>query len=752
MKTIKEISENIRSKGLDPYNLENLLNELKSQPKDFDKDEIIDFLASNQHFAYHSTQNDISWLMAQIGQLYNPKKVVDLSCGLGNILFHIDYCNSEGFEIDKNIVDIANFISPTIKINNVDSLKYDYDEKYDAIISHFPFGRTQINGRKDNFENVFIEKSLQLLNKDGVLICLVPDRFLYSTNIENLRKKIIEENHIKGIISLPSGFFQKTAIKMSILIIEKNQSKEATHFIQYSNSNETLNNFVIHKSGFFIDKEKLNKRWDTNYHHPKHLMLEDAFNNEQTKRISELSKVIVGYNRAARKKEKGEFLLLQPRNIKNGLLTIYDNNSFIDKSDLNNRTDNILREGDIVIPRIFNDFKKLYIHEKNSQPSVAGPHLIILRSQNNEYLKTYLTTIEGRELFNQQVQKNIKGGTMPLISVNDVKNFRIPILPVEDIRLLTKDNLGTLTKIQLEELKEKLEKSNQLNSELKEENLTLQARVSLTNEMISKLDLLIDKTDVLDSKIDKVLDQIEILSKDFQKIKNLPRPDESKILRMQQQLDDKLNLLIKEKSGIKGYIDEIKVWFELWEMLEPESKIFIPQAEFLLDQISELEDADYSPFIIQYSRALENEILIKLFNSYHEYLIRENIDRDNLTANEFDNNKTISFAKSVKTDDRKYTFGTMNFIISLLKKGGSTLSQSILLQNFKDFVNKYFQDNILEKEYLKKINRIVIVYRNKAAHPNIITANSAMEFHELIKECLIEFVEGYREKPAGNIG
>ncbi len=165
MRTIKEISENIKSKGLDPFNLENLLNELKSQPKDFDKDEIIDFLASNQHFAYHSTQNDISWLMAQIGQLYNPKKVADLSCGLGNILFHIDYCNSEGFEIDKNIVDIANFISPGVKINNVDSLQYDYDEKYDAIISHFPFGRVQINGRKDHFENVFIEKSLQLLNK-----------------------------------------------------------------------------------------------------------------------------------------------------------------------------------------------------------------------------------------------------------------------------------------------------------------------------------------------------------------------------------------------------------------------------------------------------------------------------------------------------------------------------------------------------------------------------------------------------------
>jgi hypothetical protein len=376
--------------------------------------------------------------------------------------------------------------------------------------------------------------------------------------------------------------------------------------------------------------------------------------------------------------------------------------------------------------------------------------LIILRSQNNEYLRTYLTTIEGRELFNQQIQRNIKGGTMPLISVNDVKNFRIPILPIEDKHLLTKDNLGTLSQIQLKEIKDKLEKSNQLNSNLIEENLTLKARVSLTNEMILKLDLLINKTEIIESKIDKVLDQITILTQDFQKIKNLPRDEESKILRMQQQLDNKLNLLLKEKLGIKGYIDEIKIWFELWEMLEPESKKFIPQAEFLLDQISELEDADYSPFIIQYSRALENEILIKLFNTYHVYLITENVDKDKLTANEFANSKTVSFAKSVKKDDRKYTFGTMNFIISLLKKDGNTLSQSSLLQNFKNYTNKYFADNILEKQYLKKLNRIVTDYRNKAAHPNIINQKSAMEFHELIKECLIEFAEGNREKPAGN--
>ncbi|MDQ7918451.1 N-6 DNA methylase [Mesonia sp. MT50] len=747
MKNIKEISESIRSKGLDPYNLTNLLSEIKEQPKEYDKDEIIDYLASNRNFDYHSTQNDISWLMAEIGRSYKPKDVIDLCCGLGNILFHIDYCCSQGYEINENIVDIANFISPDLNVKNINSVEHNYKKKYDAIISHFPYGRTQIDGRKDDFENVFIKLSMNLLNAKGVLICLVPERLLFSTNLEKFRDAVISQNHLKSIISLPSGHFQKTGIKTSIVVIEKNVKNDKTHFIPYSNSDETLSNFNNGKNGFFIEKKLLHKRWDTNFHHPKHLELDNILNSEETKSINELSKVIIGYNRKLDKKDSGDYQLLHPKNIKDGLLTIYDNSKFIDKADLEKRTNTILQEGDIVIPRIYSDFKKLYIHNKNAKPSVAGPHLFILRSKNNEYLKTYLTTIEGRELFNQQIQKNIKSVAMPLISVSDIKNFQIPIL---DTRLLTKDNLEFLTEKELKEIKTKLQTSNQLNSELQKENLNLKAKVSFSNEIIVKLDLLIDKTNTIDKKIDTVLDEIISLTNDFKKIKSLPRNEESKILRMQIQLDEKLNLLVKEKTGIKSYINEVKLWFTLWDLLEPESKKFIPQAEYLLDQINELEDADYSPFIIQYSRALENEILIKLFNSYHEFLINEKIDRDNLTANEFSNSKTVSFAKAIKKDDRKYTFGTMNFIIGLLKKDGNTLSQSKLLQNFKEYVNKYFESNILEKIYMKKLNTIVSEYRNKAAHPNIINAESAMEFHELIKESIIEFIEGYREKPAGN--
>ena len=175
------ILKEIKKKGLDPYNLEVIFEEIKSQGAKISREEIENHLSSNQVFNYNSTQNDIAWLMSQIGKHYKPKRLADISCGLGNILIHCDYCETVGYDINKNVIDIANFISPEIDFTSRNSLEISNKEKYDAIISHFPYGRMQLNGRKDYFETAFISKSLSILREKGVLICLVPDRFLYGS-------------------------------------------------------------------------------------------------------------------------------------------------------------------------------------------------------------------------------------------------------------------------------------------------------------------------------------------------------------------------------------------------------------------------------------------------------------------------------------------------------------------------------------------------------------------------------------------
>ncbi len=746
MKTLKEISKDIRNKGLDPFNLKNLLDEIKNQKLNVDKNEISDFLSLNRSFGYHTTPNEISWLMAKIGELYNPKNIADLSCGLGNIIFYCDYCeNKVGYEIDKNISNITKYLFPELEIINTDSLSYNYKTTYSAIISHFPFGgRYKQNGRKHNLETLFIKKSMELLNPNGVLICLIPDSFLANHYSDKLKEQIVKNYNLKSIISLQVGFFQNTSIKTSILTIEKTNKSNKTQYIEYSSANETLENFKNGTNSFFVKKSNLKERWDINYHHPKNKEFEIELDKFQTKTIGELTGIIIGFNQTRIRKTEGEYLLLHPKNMKDGKIVNSKKDYFIDYNDLYRRTNTIIEKGDIIIPRIYNDFNRLYIHSDTSLKIVAGPHTIILRSENSEYLSTYLNTKEGRELFNQQIKRNLKG-VMPLISISDIRAFRIPILPIENLNTLSIVNLETKSEKELNLLKEQLETHKNKVQNLKDENLVLKSRLSVINKIISKIDEVLENQETIKQKIDEVLVKLQTINDEFKCIKELPRDDETKILRMQKQLDEKLSKLISQNTDINNYVQEIKIWLEFWDVLEVKSKEFIPQAEYLLDQLSKLENADFSPFIIQYSRALENEILIKLFSSYHSYLISNNIDRVELTKNEFDNKNTILFAKSVKNDNRKYAFGTMLFIIGLIKNEGKTLSKSELLQHFKEFAITYFETNVLEKKYLSKLKELVDDYRNKAAHPNIITQEKAMRFHKLIKECLIEFIDGYKK-------
>lgn len=160
--------------------------------------------------------------------------------------------------------------------------------------------------------------------------------------------------------------------------------------------------------------------------------------------------------------------------------------------------------------------------------------------------------------------------------------------------------------------------------------------------------------------------------------------------------------------------------------------------------MGKIHDADYSPFIVQYSRALENEILIKLFQAYHHYLISSNIDRDELIKSDLQNSNTNKFARFIKANNTSYTLGDMSFIMKLMKEGGNTLTSSRLLKDFKSFSVRYFQTNIFEREFLNKISLIVDKYRNKAAHPNILSDEIAREFHILIKDCLVDLLGKYK--------
>jgi hypothetical protein len=758
--TFQNVLEKIENKGLDPYNLENIISEFEYQNVTYSREDIENHLSSNQRFNYNSTQNDVALLMSQIGRIYNPQNLADVSCGLGNILIHCDFCNVVGYDINKNIIDIAKFISPQINFINTDSLKITDKNKYDAIVSHFPYGRVQIDGRKDDFESAFINKSLEILNENGVLICLVPERFLFGSNKNffDLREKIIQENNLRGIISFNTGFFENTGIKRSILIIEKKYSKEETQFIEYLDIKKTINKLGNQSGDFSIPKSKLLNRWDFSFHNPEHKEIEEQLDSFETKKIEELVEIIMGVPfKSEERMNSGNFQILSPRNIANGKFEPSDNDKFLNKSEINNREEKaILKDGDIIFPRFYRDKIGVYIHSSHENKLIANQHLIILRGKNAEYVATYLNTENGIKLFNQQIKRYARGNVIPTISLRDLKNIQIPILPIEDLELASKRKLEKLSYEALLKINEKYISLKSEFNNLKKEN-TISAHEAQLNSMQETLNEVLSNQKVIATKLDDIKSTLIELTNDFKQIKDLPRDIDEKIIRLNENLDSKLDNLLKDQKQIDFYIAEIKRWFDFYDILEIKSQKYLPEAEYIFDHISKLENPDYSPFILQYCRALENELLKKIFRAYVQSLIDRNINLEKDFAWDFgrkesgklNNDNTYKLAKHLQSCLRKpeeewfFELGSME--VNLRYLTGKTVEKSPLLQDLKNFVLEKFRQEFLNIEYLDDIKTIIRDYRNQSAHPNLIDTEKAVKFHKQMKECLISLMENYKQ-------
>jgi hypothetical protein len=165
----------------------------------------------------------------------------------------------------------------------------------------------------------------------------------------------------------------------------------------------------------------------------------------------------------------------------------------------------------------------------------------------------------------------------------------------------------------------------------------------------------------------------------------------------------------------------------------------------LFDGISQSNADDYSPFIIQYCRALENEILNKLFGAYTNSVHERMEDIASSLHGELDDDKTGEFAKKLLKHDVAYTLGQMSFILGLMKQGGKTLQRSSLLKDFQAFIVRYFGERILDKQYLDQIDAINSDFRRKAAHPYILDAEAAQRCRVQVRQCLNELILNFRE-------
>jgi len=800
-------------------------------------------------------------LLKEIILINKPKTMLDPFCGLGTLLFHLPKeITLYGFNINKSEAKIAHYFNPNAKIECKDAFNETINTTYDCIASILiPFGQ------KNNNLSELTLKLLNSLNDNGSLFLTVPSNFLSLTSFENIRKLILKEYSLEFIAELPRNRFQ--GIKFNLIHIknQKQRSNVLLTIIDDYDKNQIISDYVNQKCQFWIPQNQLIHRWDRNFHDPKYLESGNELNKQDTKPLDEISEEIrFGIHIPAEyRKDKGDYLVLTPGNIKSNSLIISDHQYYCnaeDNKNIRNFNRGILKPGDILLS-LFGPKFKLYIYNENDPKAVANQNIAIIRASDNKYIKAYLESETGYNAFLQQAQRRSRGATIQKLTLSDLRKIKVPILPYEQLNDLIPepDKLTSFSESKIalvleEKLKEKgwsikreyrvnniiidlalciedkpiglveikqyksdinisqienqlkhlinttgfelaftyfnnqlfeyngiefipIEDFPSINKELKN-RFEVRESVSIyqsqpssyatkfmleiiglqIQKMSSDIEAIKETTNRTEEKIDLIIDLVLDLNEKFRNIKSEPFEIEEKLILFNKELDEKIRELQNQKEDqLDKYIDLVKSWLNYdWERLEEFSKLYLPSAEFIFSQLSNLTNTDFSPFIIQYCRALETELLNKVFRAYIDELKEKNTDIEIKFAWDFEkkkngkpnNEKTFKLAKDIKKyidiDRSEWFFELGTMEVNLRYLTGKTSKKSPTLTDLKKFLLTYFEENILELEFLNELNRITEEYRNRAAHSNIITLDEAKKGRKEIKELLKQLLEYYK--------
>ncbi len=209
------------------------------------------------------TPDNISKIMAS--KLNNKGNLLEPSVGSGNLLKYIhleNYDSVDIFEIKKEYLNKIPF-NTKINIYNCDFIKKQIDTTYDNIIMNPPYIKMQDlskdyrNYLKTNFDILktgivdiyyaFIIKCLNLLKKEGVLVSITPNSYLYNKSSLKLRKYLFDNRYIKEIIDFNDNkVFPKVSVYCCITIFTKTDKE----FIIYNNKKLLYKNIIKNYSLF----------------------------------------------------------------------------------------------------------------------------------------------------------------------------------------------------------------------------------------------------------------------------------------------------------------------------------------------------------------------------------------------------------------------------------------------------------------------------------------------------------------------
>lgn len=206
-----------------------------------------------QNGEYYTPTNVVEKLISHL-DIKKGTKIIDPCCGCGNFLINLpdDIALEQIYGWDINPVSVAitrlnlgikyGIKTPSILYKNITVKNFLFDEinqNFDYIIGNPPWGYnfsdTEIQKIKKNFKinnkesfDLFIEKGITLLNKNGEISFVVPESILNVKTHKNIREFIINNCRFKYVEFLGEKFnnVQCPSIILKLLKTESNSPFE----------------------------------------------------------------------------------------------------------------------------------------------------------------------------------------------------------------------------------------------------------------------------------------------------------------------------------------------------------------------------------------------------------------------------------------------------------------------------------------------------------------------------------------------
>lgn len=327
--TFKQIEEKIQHKNIDGTLTSFDFNNIELGNTDKEKNDKINRIINSVYKFNLSDDIDLFGYISEYfmglstsnggsvnGEYYTPSFVADLmyklvttkkqiihdvydpTCGSGSLLINFAKNGHRvyGQEINNQscIMCKINLLLHSLDINSFDIRNGDtitqpkhLGQQFDVIVSNPPFSVHY--DRNDSLlsderyspaktlpprtkgDLLFMMHSLHHLTDDGIICAVEFPGALYRTGAEqSIRKYMVENNFVDGVIQLPGDIFENTTIPVCLLILNKNRTHESTiRFINAANlyTKATNRNIMEHHhinqivEMYFADKDnEISKR------------------------------------------------------------------------------------------------------------------------------------------------------------------------------------------------------------------------------------------------------------------------------------------------------------------------------------------------------------------------------------------------------------------------------------------------------------------------------------------------------------